>query len=196
VRAAACIALALLAAGCHPLVWHRPTNAPGHITVTEPPADPARRDAEPPRDPGEHLLAFSAGVLGGGGARIVDGESSGHFFLSGEASVHLGTRPWSHWGDDFFIYPEKAWGVNLGFAFLEDDDASVGPLYLEVQRTHKVVIATAAGIALDPDDAVWGPQLTFSFGGLYLRTTYLVDRGVELHLGIVLKIPALITWSR
>jgi hypothetical protein len=194
------LALIGLLAGCHGAVRHLPKNAPGVIVVAEPPRPPEKPGdlrLDPPGDPGEEMLIVSAGPLYGGGMRIDgDGEVAGHGWLTGELSILHGWNSFSHNKDDFFIYPFEAWGLNFGFTFLEDDDAQPGNLYIEVQRTTKTVVTYAAGIAFDADDRAVGPQLSASFASLYLRGAYLYDRGVELQIGMVWKLPAMWVWSR
>ena len=197
-RAWLLFALSLAGAGCHGFVRHRPTNAPGVIDVMAPPREPQRTGehaVEAPGDPGEQMLVVSAGGLYGGGARFAD-DTSGHGWLTGEISVLRGVSDRSHYGDDFFIYPQRSWGLNLGFTFLEDDTLETGPMYVELQKSNALMSTFAGGLAFDLDDRVVGPQLSASFATLFVRGSYLWDRGVELQIGMVWKLPTMWLWSR
>lgn len=49
---------------------------------------------------------------------------------------------------------------------------------------------------MQPTNGDHGPQINLLFGVVYLRTRYLFDGGLEMHLGYQLKIPTTWVWSR
>jgi hypothetical protein len=175
--------------------FHLDRNAPGMVVLARPPENLAKEGVEPPGDPGEALLAVTAGAYLAGGARLEAWDLEGGWATGAELSAHFGCEPRSHDDTDLFVYPRDAHGVNLGWTFAEDAGGGVGPVYLEYQRTE-VLTGGAIGLAWDPDDGVLGPQATLNTGPLMLRAAYLHDRGTEVMLGIVLKGAAVWVWSR
>lgn len=194
-RALALLALSWLT-GCHALVVHRPRNAPGHADLQAPPEALARETVERPRDPGERMLVLSAGGFGGGGYRGGGGLGGRGVYGAGvELSAFLGDSRRSHYGDDFFVYPMRAIGLNLGWTLAEREGTGVGPLYLELQASY-AIFGLGLGYAVDADDDRHGFQGTLFAGPLYARLSSLAGRGTEIQFGAIFKLPVVFVWSR
>ncbi|HJZ86209.1 MAG TPA: hypothetical protein VKN99_13610 [Polyangia bacterium] len=190
------VLLAAMAGGC--VHWHLEHNAPGLIDVHKPPEHIAEPQPEDPEDPGERMLVLSGGGLVGGGWGA--GGAAGNRSVAsagGEISLLVGSTPFSHREDNFFVYPLTALGLNLGWTLYDSDGTGLGPLYAELQlQDLPHLTGLAAGWAVDPDDRVHGPQATGSFGPVYVRFNYLFDRGSALTVGLVIKAPLVWVWSR
>jgi hypothetical protein len=192
------VALLACVAACSPLRFHRDTNAPGVIDVSEPPSNVEPGQTALPGDPGERMVTFNPGLFGGAGyAPSHDGGERWVFPLGVELTLNRGERDRSHFRDDFFVYPVRGEGVNLGWAAIElgGDDTEIGPLYLEYQR-FETVYGAAAGLAFDPDDVDFGAQGTVWYGPYYLRVRYLIDGGAEVIGGLQIKVPLVWISSR
>ena len=207
------VSLTLLA-GCHPLVSHRDTNAPGLVDVELPPAqerqtpktsdgskatDPeAPPTPEQPGDPGEAFTVLSPGIyLSGGGrfGRPAGQRGAGMFGV--ELSYNRGESPFSHNGDDFIVYPVEGFGASIGWTLLalNSGEVDLGPIYLEAHRFH-LLGGVAAGYSVDPVTGDHGPQATLWATALYVRARYLFDDGFGLFVGGQFKIPKLWVRSR
>ncbi len=195
-RALALLLATAALAGCHALVVHRPRNAPGRIDLHTPPAEPARERVERPRDPGERMLVLSTGGFGGGGYRGGGPLNGRGVYGAGvELSVLLGDSRHSHAGDDFFVYPMRSLGLNLGWTLAEREGGGVGPLYLELQASY-ALFGLGLGYAVDADDNLHGFQGTLFAGPLYARVSSLSGRGTDIQFGAIFKLPVLFVWSR
>ena len=115
------------------LVWslaacthsHLPRNAPGHVYLEVPPEDMANPEPELPEDPGERMLILSYGVFAGGGVLAEqDSDLAGDYGLGPEVSIELGERKRSHFEDDFFVLPDRSFGLRFGLNVL---DSKVDP---------------------------------------------------------------------
>jgi hypothetical protein len=182
-------------AGC--VHHHLPWNAPGIIDVRTPPQPFRTGDLERPKDPGERMVAFTYGGFSGGGIRWDHGSHGGG--ASGiEVSLHQGESSFSHYDDDFWIYPQETIGVNLG-ATLEygDGPTHLGAIYVEAQRM-KNFLGAAAGWAYEPTSGRTGPQATVFFSDFYVRGDWLFGAygGGEIMLGLIVKLPVVWVWSR
>lgn len=189
------IALSVLATGCAAMRFHRDRNAPGHIDVATPGPDTG---LERPRDPGENMIAVNPGVLAAAGGR----GSDPHFVseLSVEVAVNVGTSERSHFEDDFIIHPHQGIGGVIGWSLLRglgasDADYDLGPVYVEVQL-FRPLHGAGVGYAVDPARSDHGPQVNAFAGPLFVRGRYLFDGGVELQIGLQLKLPIVWVWSR
>jgi len=175
---------------------HGARNAPGNIDVHRPPAQPADKQVEEPLDPGEQSIVLSSGVMGGGGVALGgDEDTRGAYGAGPELSIGYGTSDRSHNGDDFFIYPQRGFGTNLGWTALSGEGSGVGPLYSELYY-QETVAWLAAGWVWDPNDHTHGPQITISTFMLYMRATHQLDAGTQLTAGISIKLPQSYVWSR
>ncbi len=185
---------------------HLPHNAPGNIVVEAPPRDLTRVAVERPADPGEYVLAWTTGVLVGGGLSTPG--SSGFFSGSAETSLHLGVNRTSHDYDSselwplvngrFGEYPMNGWagGLNLGWTLSTTSRPANSAGYAEAQLTFSGALGMAAGWAWDPARSAHGPQLTVNLGPIYLRSTTMLQAGTSIEAGLVLKLPAVWVWSR
>lgn len=179
---------------------HRDTNAPGIQDVEAPPPDLARHEVIEPADPGEEMLTVNPGVLGGGGGRAAEPHGFGEVGV--EVTVNRGWSPHSHAEDNFVVYPAAGYGASLGWSALRvfdhpgaGADAEPGPLYAEVQG-FEFPYAGGVGYAVDPWHGQHGPQAFLFLMSGYLRARYLWDEGIEVSLGIQLKLPKVWVWSR
>jgi hypothetical protein len=190
----------LASAGC-PI--HLQRNAPGNIDVRTPPREPVEGTVEEPIDPGEHVVTVGLGAFGGAGIGVRSGDR-----LAAEAGVELGVY-WgesdtSHHKPDLFPMPmvltDERRGFNVGWVFYEPDadDAGrgeLGPLYAEWYEGGRLW-SWSAGYSYDPQDGSHGPQVTIAGLGYYGKLSARFDRGVEGIIGVVLKWPQSIVWSR
>jgi hypothetical protein len=194
-RAGALLLLGATVLGCGH--HHYARNAPGNIDVHAPPAELDKRELEEPADPGEQMIVLTGGAFAGYGVAFgPDGEDGhGGYGIGPEVSVQYGSSDRSHADDQFFIFPERALGVNLGWTTISGEGQTTGPLYGELQVRSELV-ALAGGWAWDPTDETHGPQLTFALGPLYFRGTRQFDRSTELHAGVMLKFSSIWLWSR
>jgi hypothetical protein len=170
---------------------------PGHVHLQSP-------APEYPSDPGERYLVASFGGFAGGGAAL-GGPSgaAGAFALAGEASLHYGTRALSHAEDDFFIYPPRTYGLNVGYnlVFANGSEESLSG-YAEAQYAVQVdsllvpLVGGAVGWAYGGPNAQTGPQATVFAGPFYARVTTLIEGPTDLTLGVFLKLPYSWVWAR
>jgi hypothetical protein len=175
---------------------HSARNAPGNIDVRRPPAEITKKTVEEPGDPGEQAVVVAAGALGGGGIAFGgDEDARGAYGAGPELSLGYGTSDRSHADDDFFMYPQRSLGTNLGWTPLTGEGSGVGPLYAELYYSE-VIVWLGGGWAWDPDDQRHGPQLTLTMMVLYVRATHLFDQGTQITGGISLKLPHAFVWSR
>jgi hypothetical protein len=180
---------------------HLRTNAPGHVDVATPPKEIERREVELPRDPGEHRLALSYGVLLGTASALREhaGDSTGGA-ASLELSVHYAQAKRSHYDDDLLwpAFPYGGFGINLGYEplspYVSLDEAALKRFYVEAQYTH--ALWAAAGWRADFDRGRHGPQATLGAGPLYVRAVHLFDMGSQFEIGIVIKGYHAWVWSR
>lgn len=189
--------LTTLLAGCETI--HSTHNAPGIIAVMTPPAAPSARAVERPADPGEHVLVWNAGALGGLGfaSSSHDGDT-GVRSVSVESSVHLGTSKYSHPIDGGLsaLGDGPRWGLNVGWTSGNAARPAHEAVYGEIQYTNSFIYSFSAGWAVDVDRSRQGPQFTASFLPLYVRTTTMLGGGTSGEVGLVIKIPLVIsTWS-
>ena len=191
------VTAALLLAACGHR--HRDTNAPGIHEIETPPPDLASHEPIEPADPGERMVTVNPGVLGGGGGRAASPHGFGE--LGVELTVNRGESPGSHAEDNFFVYPAVGYGASIGWSALRlfddpgDDDAQVGPLYAEVQG-FELPYAGGVGYAVDPWHGHHGPQAFIFLMSGYVRARYYWDDGIEVTLGLQLKLPKVWVWSR
>jgi hypothetical protein len=175
--------------------FHGDHDAPGVVDPRAP--SPARPNlVEAPRDPGEQMIVLSPGPFLGGGATIggPDGtRGSGSF--GAEASVFLGRSDRSHAEDDYFLYPQRSFGANLGWTLLSSERAGPTTGYMEFQYADEAVGA-AAGWAWDPHARSTGPQATVFAGPLYGRVTVLLDDRTTVEAGLLFKLPVVWVESR
>lgn len=193
--------LTLLCGGC--ATFHSSRSAPGIIDVTTPPRAPASRDVELPVDPGEHVLMWNAGVLGGGGVSVAPQATGSNTHasasFSGETSLHLGWSDVSNTRDRSFGYtdPGTAVGINLGWTGGTSERVSTNAGYIEVEASNRLLYSIAGGWAYDAPRGRSGPQATLSVGPFYARTTTMLGSGTAIELGVVIKVPVIAyTWSR
>ena len=187
------VALLTLGSGC--LHSHSPRNAPGHVDVHERPKELAREAPETPRDPGERMVAVTAGGYLGGGLALASPDV-GAYATGVEASVHYGENDRSHANDDFWIYPKSSVGLNVGMTLLDQRATKPGVGYAELQWAEDGMVGFAGGVAVDTRSGRRGPQFTGFVGPLYLRSTTLLSDGTDLEIGIMVKLPAVWVWSR
>lgn len=186
---------ALSSAGC--LVHHHaPANAPGHVTLEEPPADPEVPEA--PRDPGEEVTVVSAVAtpLGVGWTSFGTADARTYMPFSLELAFSRHTLRESHarWVAPLVL--DGALRPNVGMTFLRvypgsGDKADVGPTFLELQYVgvdkDKFWTGTfAAGVATTFHRV--GPQVTGCIGTLLLfdvcaRGSWLFQEGASVQLG-------------
>jgi hypothetical protein len=219
----ALVLVAMLSTGCfHTTVVHLERNAPGVIDVQTPPRTMvttswhgeagsthapsvlAVGEVERPGDPGERSITLAFGGWAAyGWDRVKGGEFDGRGRLGAELAILYGSEDHSHSADMMFIYPALGPGLYLGWNWYDSrEDATVGPLYLEVAspmiREHAV--RAAAGVAWDPDDDRVGPQLTLSFLGIYLRGSLMwggeLPRTFMVEWGAAPELPVTFTWSK
>ncbi len=177
---------------------HRPDNAPGNIDVHAPPRDIAAHEVEPPEDPGEQMMVYSLGAVGGGGVFFPQAENEevdATWTVGPEVSVGYGTRSRSHNEDDFFVFPERSYGGSIGWTALTRAGEGVGPIYGEAYF-HETLLTVAGGWAWDPNDQTHGPQITLSTLLLFVRATHLFDLGTQAIIGIQLELPYQVVWSQ
>lgn len=196
----------ILLAGCHPLVFHRDTNAPGNVAIETPPSAATRLESRPragatdaadvptrsaPGDPGERFTTFNPGIMGGYGASLGQPEGQrGTGFLGFELTVNRGTSPHSHNRDAFFIYPLSGHGVSLGWNPFQwrGTDLTLGPVYAEA-HVFRLFAGAGIGWAVDIDDGYHGPQATAWFHTFFVRARYMFGDGFGIFAGSQLKIP-------
>jgi len=195
------LAVAIAAhAGC---VYHLDRNSPGTVNLHQPPAQAIAGEVEEPGDPGERGLVVSAGALAGAGGRV--GSDSGVAAeVAAELSFHYGEFKQSHERGTLIaplpLLPARRRGVNLGFVFLEpdktdDNKTELGPAYVE-WHDARTMWSWAAGYGVDFGDGTHGPQVSATFAGAYAKASYRFDRGAEFMLGLVLKLPVTLIWSK
>jgi hypothetical protein len=169
---------------------------PGHIDVRTPPSDPTVERSEWPRDPGERYLVLSPGGFVGGGVAFENAQTTRAAGAVGaEVGLHFGTREVSHAEDDFLFYPQRAYGLNVGYEALSQEGTQPGIGYLEAQYTD-TPWGAAVGWALDMARAQNGPQATFFAGPLYARMTHLDGGRTEVTAGLFFKVPYSWVWAR
>ncbi len=185
--------LVLLTAGC--VHWHVERNAPGKVDLSQPPRKIECRAAEAPEDPGENYLVFAPGAfVGGGGTSVSGGRAAVTTGL--ETSLHFGSASRSHFDDEFFagVLPDRALGLNLGWAFLAPQSTNVA--YAELQVRPSRAYALAPGWEWEPTSGRNGPQATISLGPFFLRAGYLIHSRFDVSAGIFLKGFLSWIWSR
>ena len=195
------VAAMVLCCGC-PII-HSTRNAPGHVQLEQPPAQPAQVALSPPRDPGENYLVLSTGGFAGGGGRL--SSKRGIAGLGLETSLYYGSDSTSHDWDtpvELWLRPRLGFGINLGWtAFEHEGDGGgrgIGPLYIEAQLHHAAAgfAGLALGYAWHPVSDDHGLQGTLFWNFAYVRAAHFWERGTELHFGVVLKWRAAWVWSR
>ena len=178
---------------------HLERNAPGVHKIRQPPERLESREVEEPDDPGEQMIALAYGGMASGsvafGGSSPHGDDRLNYGVGPEVSVYYGTSPSSHEDDQFFVYMERGYGINLGWTALSREGEGLGPLYGELQYSS-LPAALAAGWAYDVNDEDHGPQVTFSAGPFYARVVHMLELGTQLHLGLVLKGHYLFVWSQ
>lgn len=191
-RCSGLIALVALLAGC---IHHLEHDAPGRVDLEAPPRDPEARDPEVPKDPGERVLVLSGGGFLAGGTAL-GGPVRGAWSLGAEASVSYGESAWSHPFDDpLLVYPPGTLGLNLGWCPVGHRGSAATAGYVEAQYGARWV-GFAAGYARGPAAGEHGPQVTAFAGPLFLRANHYLGRGTDFQVGLSLKAPALLVWSR
>lgn len=198
------VAASVALVGCG--ITHLDTNAPGIANIRERPADPlpspysypAPRPhaAEPPEDPGGHMIVASYGGFAGVGGAGGPGDPAKVSYVAGaEVSIAKGTT--RHARPDAFFWPtmESAFGANLGFTAARPLGRTVGPLYAEAEL-RRDLFSLAAGWVWNPLDKTHGPQVTFGAGPMFVRFTHELDLGTQLHVGFWLKGYSAWAWSR
>lgn len=201
-------ALAVVAlVGCH---FHRDVNAPGVVDPLAPPKNLTSAQPEYPDDPGEHRLALTSGVLGGGGGGSF--ADQGFFELAGEVTLSYGQSEVTH-NDHAMsllprgvVLPPRSYGLTLGWSGLrvlkdkltDDAQAKLGPAYVEGQTAWANAIGFGGGWAFDPKTGATGPQVQGYFTIYYMRARVLFgdEGGWEIGGGLQFKIPATWTWRR
>jgi hypothetical protein len=182
----------LTAPGC--AVLHSAHNAPGNIDVATPPPEISVRQTERPADPGEWMLVGSAGPYASGG--VTWGGPSGTVIAGtagAELTLQVGDQEHSH-PDDAIVYPQRSLGVNAGW--IETlGDRNTASLYLEAQAMYHLG-GLAVGWQIGPDKSTRGPQLTAFLGPLYVRGDAGLDGTVTVELGVMLKLSAVLVWSK
>ncbi len=98
------------------------------------------------------------------------------------------------------ILPDRRKGINVGWIVYEpgEDDAEaadLGPLYVEYQESERVW-GWAVGYGYDPQDDSHGPQVSANGFGYYGKASYRLGRGFDAVIGVVIKLPQSIVWSR
>jgi hypothetical protein len=168
--------------------WHLERNAPGHVEVSKPPVEISREGVERPEDPGERMLVISPGLNAGLGS------SQGFFAPLGfETTLALGQREVSHSDDtEVIAIPEESLGLNLG---VQRSGGGRMLTYAEAQ-IFSLPYGFAAGWAFLPQTKHQGPQGTLFLGPLYLRATHVLGEYTELSVGLFVKVPMAIIWSR
>jgi hypothetical protein len=169
---------------------------PGHIDLGTPPPNPTVEVPSWPRDPGERYLVLSPGVFAGAGVAFENAQTTRVAgALGGEVSLHYGTADRSHAEDDFFIYPQKTYGLNVGYTALSQEGTQPGVGYVEAQYSEPPYGA-ALGWTWDTARAQTGPQATLFAGPLYARVTHLDGGRTEITGGLFIKVPYSWVWAR
>ena len=185
-----------LACGCT-LVRRFERNAPGDVDLRIPPPDLGRPIAEPPRDPGDHLVLLevapqaAAGIgFGGpsGGSRFSPALGVEAALLYGQDEASLAAAPFP------FELPERAVGLAAGLVwFAESGQPARFSLALQLRRRP---LSLGLGWAHEPSAGNSGAQATFSAGPLFVRGLLLAGRGGSIQLGIELPLALALLWSR
>ncbi len=174
---------------------HLERNAPGRIQVAAPPQALDARALEAPEDPGERMVAFTAGGFAGLGG----GKDSAGFFtlrqLGLEASLAYGDRETSHSQDDLFAFPRRSVGVNLGWVPESVPRAGEALIYAEAQVARDGY-GVALGYVQELGRGRGGAQLTGFFGPFYARARYFPGGMGTAEGGLFFKIPSVVSWSR
>jgi hypothetical protein len=155
---------------------------------------------EAPGDAGQRVISLSTGAL----AALGIGEPGVVDDFAVEATLNTGEVETS---EDIAPIPERGYGVTLGWSALRhvrhggETDLETGPIYLEAQRFFETdavgYVGIGAGWAMRPDTFDQGPQINvWILGPFFLRVRYLFDGGVEVHPGIQLKWPRVVTSVR
>lgn len=189
----AIVCLALPACAVH---THMDRGAPGHTDLAQPPNMPPGF-AQPQQDPGERVIAVTAGPTPSGGLAEVDGRTCGFALVGGELTLNDGTNERSHNEDDFFLLPWTGRGVSVGGGLMIlSDGPQRGPVYAEIHGFDELT-GLAGGWALDAVTLDTGPQLTAWFGPMFLRATVYLDGTVFVSGGSQIKLPLHAwVWSR
>lgn len=195
VGAVACVACASPAVGC--ISFQSTRNAPGVADIKAPPRDPSSHTVEVPRDPGEHVLLWNAGAMGGGGVSIANEASSkatASVSFSGETSVHFGWSDRTHEGIGPLLVPDPgiSVGANLGWTLAPSGRVSTNAGYAELQVSNSLLYSLAGGWAYDVDRKESGPQATLTVGPFYARSTTILSAGTAVEVGIVFKLPVVV----
>lgn len=210
-RAALAIVVLFGVAGCPGLRRHSGVrNAPGNVDLDLPPVRETGNPTtyEAPADPGMHRMGIAPGFFIGpatGRLGSADGDDSA---LELGMQLHLSFEDSSKSaGRDAFGYPTNAWGVSVGWAFVQTYEFGpdvIGPVYVEATR-HFWFASAGAGVAVYPTpgevvDGVGGvdvgAQVTLAAWPYVLRMRYMQDTGFELAGVIQIELPTSLTWSR
>lgn len=187
-------------AGC--AVVHSSKNAPGNTDIMKPPSILQNRAIERPEDPGENVIIWNAGALGGGGVTL-GGDGAGQSAISGETSVHMGSTKYSHPIDSTVLpglpvsTPDISYGLTLGGTLGTKSRSANRAAYAEFEVSSRLLYSLSGGWAWDPGRQEHGPQFTGGLGPLYLRSTTMLGRSTSLEIGLIFKLPVLTyTWSQ
>lgn len=177
-------------------------NAPGHVDVTEKPADklPVGEHVMP-EDPGQRLISVYTGPFFTVGAGNL-GRDSAMLFQSGlETTIQYSERERSTYGSlGLILSDEVSWGANIGWTAIDwggaAGEADFGALYLEGQVRAPIPVI-AAGYSVEPETGRHGPQMTLSvFGMNWLRVNTYWDGTFSVLYGLTIKIPTVWVWSQ
>jgi hypothetical protein len=196
----AVLLLSVAAAGC---TIHLARNAPGGIDLGAPPRDPSKRAVETPADPGENVLMLNAGAFAGAGGRSREDDLGRGEWIADvgfELGAHWAAEKESHQEPDMFTFiphpiPMQTHGVNVGGAWTGTDELRLTDLYAEYSRRERLW-GWGAGYSYDPDGEHHGPHAQLYLTSLYARASWHFDRGAQFTVGVYLKLPVILTWSR
>lgn len=195
------VVCALASACAH---WDLDEPAPGRVDVSTPPPLLEQRHIVPPRPAGERVLAINPGILGSIGFWAGPDGAGPWATWAGEVTIHWGERA-EHHVDEFSPEPEptiigfdKSWALTVGASTrsaARSHGASTGSdLYLEIERMSSLS-GIAAGPVWNPATGKVGGQMTAFVGLAYARITTF-DFNPVIQIGISVKVPASVIWSR
>jgi hypothetical protein len=179
--------------------------APGFVDISKPPPIAGQRHVIPAKLGDEGMLMINSGIFGSFGLRGSQAGLEPWATWGGEVSVHWGDTPHNHedflsagpWRSPEPVFPSNSWALNVGGSprsMMRSPAPRGSDLYLEVQRMRDNV-GLAAGPVWNPTAGRLGAQVTAFLGNIYLRATEL-DGNAVLQMGIAVKFPLTLVWSR
>lgn len=203
------IVIAVFAQGCFfGYVSTQARNAPGNIDVASPPPQVAPRAPEEPKDPGTQIVKFTVrGLVSGGLAAGAGRNVRKSYANGGEAGLSYGRDldPQLIWGAGrdsalMLAVPDRAIArrsIGVNFGWLPDlGDNQPSRLYAELE-IDRSPFALGLGYVWEPSGPGKGVQATASWWCLFVRGTYLRDRGTSMLLGVdLVGVTTAVAWSR